>query len=280
MFRKSPISAGKTALVTGAASGIGRELVGLLAAEGMQVAAVDLNEHLLAEVVAENPSGSVTSFVADVTDRERMATVVGSFAATEGRVDLVVANAGIAPPNATIRTVDLVEFDRVVAVNLTGALNTVKPAIEHLINASGHVVIVSSVAAFIPGPGGAAYTASKAAVEQLGRSLRIELAPHRVSCGVSYFGFVQTPMADTHFDQSEVGRRVQAISPQILAKRVSAKQAAESILVGARSRKAVTIAPSRWGVYLSLRGVLQRTVDFTLAHDPRWRGVVKMLERS
>ncbi|WP_007027944.1 SDR family NAD(P)-dependent oxidoreductase, partial [Saccharomonospora iraqiensis] len=163
---------------------------------------------------------------ADVTDRAGMAAAVAEVLDRAGRVDIAVANAGVSPEPATVRTMDPAEYDRVVAINQTGVFNTVRAVADAVIATGGHVVTVSSAAAFAPGPGGSPYMMSKAAVEQLGRALRPELAAHGVTVGVAYFGVVRTSMTTGVLDDHPLGRRLDRMLPRPLRHRVSAEHAA------------------------------------------------------
>jgi len=97
---------------------------------------------------------------------------------TSAKVDVVFANAGIAnDPPTTLAAADLDAYERVINVDLHGVIRTIKPALPEIIANQGHVLITASVYAFVNGVANSAYAASKAAVEMLGRSLRLELAP-------------------------------------------------------------------------------------------------------
>ena len=93
-----------------------------------------------------------------------------------GGLDVIVANAGIVSRVATVRATPEESFERVLEVNLMGTCRTVNAALPEIIRREGHVVLVSSIYAFMNGVGTAPYAMSKAAVEQLGRALRVELA--------------------------------------------------------------------------------------------------------
>lgn len=260
---------GKIALVTGGADGIGRETVHQLARTGTRVAVVDRDEAAAKEIVADLGDDRALAIGCDVTDRGGMRDAVARVVERFGRLDVVVANAGITPPPGTVRTLDPAEFDKVIAVNLTGVLNTVQPAIEPLIDTGGHIVVVSSCAAFCPPLGGAAYMVSKAAVEQLGRALSLELAPHRVTVTTSYFGIVDTQLARATLNDDDLGRQVNAHMPAPLRHRMSAEQAARALVSGIQHRKPSTIAPLRWLPLSLLRGVLNPLLDRYLRAD-RW----------
>ncbi|MFE4000921.1 short-chain dehydrogenase/reductase [Nocardioides sp. YIM B13467] len=268
----------RVVMVTGAGQGIGLALARRLHDQGARLALVDLNESGLEVVASSLGAERVLTVVADVTDRAAMAGVVARTLERYGQLDVVVANAGVTPPPATIRTMDLADYDRVVAINQTGVLNTVQPALDAVIAAKGHVVVVASCAAFSPGVGGVGYMSSKAAAEQIGRALKLELAPHGASAGVAYFGFVDTPLATATLDDDPVGRRLDELLGWPLNHRISADAAAESIADGISERAGATVAPARWVPYSLLRGVLNAGADRVLARDRRVHEMVRDLE--
>ncbi|KQZ68622.1 short-chain dehydrogenase/reductase [Nocardioides sp. Root151] len=269
---------GKVVLITGVGQGIGLALARRLHDQGASVAMVDVNEVGLKEAALGLGSARVLPITADVTDRDAMAAAVARVVEHHGRLDVVVANAGVTPPPATIRTMNLADYDRVVAINQTGVLNTVQPALDAVIAAKGHVVVVASCAAFSPGVGGVGYMSSKAAAEQIGRALKLELAPHGASAGVAYFGFVDTPLATATLDDDPMGRRLDELLGWPLNHRISADAAAESIADGIAGRAAATVAPARWVPYSLFRGVLNAGVDRVLARDRRVHEMVRDLE--
>ena len=260
---------GRVALVTGGGDGIGRQTALLLARKGCQVAVLDRNEAAAKQVATELGEHRSRAVATDVTDREAMRDAVASVVEHFGRLDVVVANAGITPPPGTIRTLRPAEFDQVLAVNLTGVLNTVQPAIDHLVQTEGHIVVVASCAAFCPPLGGASYMISKAAAEQLGRALSLELAPHRVSVTTSYFGIVETQLTRSTLDDDELGRAANDHLPALLRRRISAASAAEVIVDGIEHRRPTTIAPLPWLPLAWLRGLANPVLDRYLRAD-RW----------
>ncbi|WP_235716233.1 short-chain dehydrogenase/reductase [Amycolatopsis sp. ATCC 39116] len=269
--------AGRTVLITGGGAGIGRALARVLHARGAVVALVDRDGAAL-EAAAEELGDRVLTAVADVRDRDGVASAVRGLAGRAGGLDVVVANAGVTPPPATLRQIEPGEFDRVLAVNVTGAFNTVRPALDHLIARRGHVVVVSSAAAFVPGPGGAAYMVSKAAVEQLGRALRLELAGHGVTAGVAYFGVVDTQLARTTLDDDPLGQALEKRLPRPLRRRITATEAA-TVLADAIARRAGrTLAPAAWQPWALLRGVVNVAADAYLAADRTTQALIRELE--
>ncbi|MEV6360763.1 short-chain dehydrogenase/reductase [Nocardia asteroides] len=268
----------KVVLVTGAGQGIGRELAEILHARGAIVAVVDIDE-AAAERAAEPLRPRAHALGADVADRAGMRAAIDEVVGRFGRLDVVVANAGVTPVPATVRTMDPADFDRVLSINLTGVFNTVHPALDHIVRTRGHVVVVSSCAAFAPGMGGSPYMVSKAAVEQLGRALRVELAASGASAGVAYFGIVETAMTHDMLDVDDLGRELDALLPWPLNVRISAEHAARTIADGIARRAPRTIAPSGWEPYALLRGAVNVVLDGRLAADATVHELVRAIER-
>ncbi|WP_458690852.1 short-chain dehydrogenase/reductase [Nocardia tengchongensis] len=265
----------KVVLITGAGQGIGRELAAILSRRGARVIVADIDAATAKSTALELGADGV---VADVADRDRMAAVVAEIVDRHGRLDVVVANAGVTPAPATLRTMDPRDFDRVIGINLTGVFNTVHPALDHIVRARGHVVVVSSCAAFAPGMGGSPYMMSKAAVEQLGRALRVELAASGASAGVAYFGIVETAMTHDMLDVDDLGRRLDALLPWPLNVRITAAQAARTIADGIERRAPRTIAPRGWEPYALLRGAVNVVADRLLAANSTVHQLVHAIE--
>ncbi|WP_082392984.1 short-chain dehydrogenase/reductase [Nocardia arizonensis] len=267
----------KVVLITGAATGIGRALAEDMIARGASVAIVDIDGTAAAAAAAALGDNAFAR-TADVADRAAMRAAVAEVHERFGRLDVVVANAGVVPEPATIATMDPAEFDRVVGINLIGVFNTVHPALPHVIAVGGHVVVVSSAAAFAPGMAGSPYMTTKAAVEQFGRALRVELAASGATAGVAYFGIVDTAMTHGTLDDDELGRDVGELLPWPLNRRITASEAATSIAEGILRRAPRTIAPIQWEPYALLRGAVNVVLDDRLARDPRVRDLIHQVE--
>lgn len=184
---------GPVVLVTGAAGAIGTALLRRFAAVGARTVGTDL-------AAAAPPQLADVVDVwcrADVTVPADMAAAVAAAVARFGRLDVVVANAGVTALGRFEDTPDEV-FTRVVDVNLHGAVRTLRPALPHLRATGGRVVVMSSVAGFAPVLGRPAYVASKHAVAGLFESLRYELAPDGVGVTVVYPTFLATSPADAN----------------------------------------------------------------------------------
>jgi NAD(P)-dependent dehydrogenase (short-subunit alcohol dehydrogenase family) len=252
---------GKVALVTGAARGIGFETAKALVTRGASVVVVDLRSEDAIAAAAQLHGERALGLAADVTDRDAMQKVVASTVERFGRLDIVVANAGVASRPATFRAMSEEAFDRVLDVNLHGVLGTVRAALPEIVERGGHVVVVASVYAFINGAGATPYAIAKAGVEQFGRALRVELAPHGASASVAYFGFIDTEMVRQTLDADASGDELKRSVPRVLRKRLHPSVAGEAIVAGIERRAPRIIRPRRWRAISVLRGVVNPLFD-------------------
>ena len=187
---------GRLAVVTGAASGIGRATALALARRGADLALCDVDEAGLRAVAEE--VGSLGSRAvarrADVSSEEQMQAFADAVHAEFPAADLLVNNAGIAVAG-TFLDLELADFDRVVAVNLRGVVlgcRVFLPAMAA--RGSGHVVNIASMAGYTPSPGMTPYTATKFAVVGFSESLRLELAPLGIGVTAICPGIINTPI--------------------------------------------------------------------------------------
>jgi NAD(P)-dependent dehydrogenase (short-subunit alcohol dehydrogenase family) len=183
---------GKVVVITGAARGIGEALAVRLAHAGARVALIGLEPDRLKEVAARCGSNAGW-WECDVTDAEALARAVTGVKERFRRVDVLVANAGIAVGN-TLLLADPVSYDRVIEVNLLGSIRTVRAFLPLLIASHGYYLQIASLAAMAPSPMLSAYGASKSGVEAFALSLRTEVAHHGVDVGVAYLSFTNTDM--------------------------------------------------------------------------------------
>ncbi len=181
-----------TAWITGASTGIGRELSIQLAAAGVRVAATARDAGKLAELERQAPG--VTAFPADVTNPSQMRNAHDRIVEAMGPIDLAILNAGIWEPARASR-IDAAQAAQTMAVNHAGILNALEPLVPPMVTRrAGHIAIVSSVAGYRGLPKGAYYGPSKAAAINLAEALQIELPRHGLKVSIINPGFVETPM--------------------------------------------------------------------------------------
>lgn len=183
---------GKVVLITGAARGIGAQTARVLAGRGARVSLVGLEPDEL-EAMAAELGPKHRWFEADVTDPASIEAAVSDTVTTMGGIDVVIANAGVAP-FGTVRGHDPRAFTKTVDVNLNGVFHTARAALPHLIDRRGYLLAVSSLSAFAPIGGMAAYTASKAGCEALASALHSEVAHHGVAVGSAHPSWIDTDL--------------------------------------------------------------------------------------
>ena len=173
--RRYPLS-DKVALITGAGHGLGAATATALTQRGARVVLADVDLPAAQRVAATLPHGKALALKCDVTQISSVQECVRRTHEEFGRIDVVIANAGILGRGGTFRTLTPEQVSGVMSVNVDGVVNTVSATLESVISNRGQIVLVSSVFAYINGAGAIPYAMSKAAVEQLGRGLSVELA--------------------------------------------------------------------------------------------------------
>lgn len=188
----------KVVVVTGAAKGTGRVHCQRFADEGADVIALDVAE--LADELAgtagevESRGRRCVTWFADVSDLAAVTSAIDGGVAELGRLDVVIANAGIHTPGAPAWELDPQLWQRTLDINLTGAWHTVRAAVPHIGADGGSVVLISSTNGLRGTPNTAHYTASKHAMVGLARTLANELGPRRIRVNTVHPGAVATPM--------------------------------------------------------------------------------------
>lgn len=219
---------GKSILITGAGSGIGRETARLFAGRGWSVGAVDVSEAAIAALAAEFPAGTVVPIVADVRTLDGARAMVETFTArTGGTLDVLFNCAGVLRmgPFESISTEDQA---LTVDVNATGVLNGLNAAFPALKRTPGaHVVSMSSTSAEYGTPDLAVYSATKFFVRGLTEALNIEWARHDINVSALLVAYVRTPMV--------LGAKVKAKSVDTLGVKVSPETVAAAVWKAAHS---------------------------------------------
>jgi NAD(P)-dependent dehydrogenase (short-subunit alcohol dehydrogenase family) len=243
---------GKTAIVTGGASGIGAALVRALAARGTRVVIADVDEDgakAVAEEVSAGPHGhdgqAASTATVDVRDAAAVADLVRQVAADNGGLDLMFNNAGIAV-GGLVEELTLGHWDRVLDVNVRGVVHGVHAAYPLMLSQGyGHIVNTASLAGLVPGPSLAPYAAAKHAVVGMSLSLRAEGARRGVRVSAICPGFVDTPLlgrVNPDLPQTETGANAAALA-RMLGKLYETGPLAQDVLRGVARNKALIVAP-------------------------------------
>jgi NAD(P)-dependent dehydrogenase (short-subunit alcohol dehydrogenase family) len=269
---------GKVALVTGGARGIGLATARALIARGASVVVADLEAEAAQAAAARLEPGRAIGLAADVTDRAALQRAVTTTVERFGGLDVVVANAGISTRAATFRAMATEGFERVIDVNLMGVVRTIEAALPEIIRRRGQAVVMASVYAFTNGLGATPYAMSKAAVEQFGRALRVELVQHGASASVAYFGYIDTEMVRRAIDADPLLSSMAATLPKPLQKRLPATAAGEAIVRGIERRAPRIIRPRAWIAISVLRGILGPLVDRQMERDTQVQAATRELD--
>ena len=223
--------ADRVVVITGAGSGIGREVALEALRRGARVAASDINPTTLAETASLAAAGDrLSTHVLNVADRGAVEALPGAVIARFGAVDGVIHCAGIIQPFVRLKDLDYPAIERVFAVNWLGTLYMTKTFLPHLLaRPEGHIVNVSSMGGFLPVPGQTVYGASKAAVKLFTEGLHSECAGTNVQVTVVFPGAVATNItANSGVDIPVSGADAEKMASRVLA----ADRAARMILDG------------------------------------------------
>lgn len=258
---------GKVFVVTGAGSGMGRELTLELIKRGAQVAAVDIREQALLET--QSLAGDrVQHFVADVTNADVISVLPEKVLKVFGAVDGLINNAGIIQPFLKIDQLSLHDAQRVLSVNFTGPLMLIKAFLPTLIGQpEAHIVNVSSMGAYAPVPGQSIYGASKAAIAQMSDGLRSELMATNVGVTTVYPGAINTNIAAnsgiTVSDSSTSTSAIKTTDAKVAAQMMvdAIEKGKDRLYIGADSRTLNILSRlnpkvAAWLIYRNMRSLL------------------------
>ena len=267
----------KVVLITGGNGGIGSATGRELLRRGARLVVADIDS-ATPQRAASLGADRVLGCVADVRDRSSLDEVVAQAVDRFGRLDVVMANAGLLAKAATLRNTPTADVEVTLAVNVTGVVNTVAAGMGEVIRNRGQIVLISSVFAFVNGMGTIPYAMSKAAVEQLGRGLLVELADHEASVLTAYFSLVQTDMVARGVDEDPMVMELLGTLPKAMLRRIPPAVAANAIADGLERRSSRVIRPGLWRPVSALRGLLGPALDARFATDRRILDVLARLD--
>jgi short-subunit dehydrogenase len=234
--------------ITGASTGIGRELALRYAREGSVVAASARSADKLSALASENKN--IRAYPVDVTDQAAVAAAARAIEAELGPIELAVLNAGIWHP-MTASNYDLAKVHESTAINYGGVVNALGPVMSSMIaRGRGHIALVASVAGYRGLPKGAAYAPTKAAIISLAETLAADLKLKGVTMTVVNPGFVATPMT--------------AVNNFPMPFLISEKEAVDAIVAGLAKRKFEVVFPTKMAIMMKSLRVLPYSLYFWL----------------
>ncbi len=196
----------RTALVTGATSGIGQAIAQRLADDGWHVVATGRRSGRLAALAAALPAGRCTPLCFDIQDAAARAAAIDTLLARGGGLDLLVNNAGLALGTAPAHQVDRSDWDTMIGTNVVGLAAITHALLPALIKRRGAIVNISSIAGTYPYPGGNVYGATKAFVRQFSLGLHCDLVGTGVRVTSLEPGMVETEFTGVRRRDAEAGR--------------------------------------------------------------------------
>ncbi|WP_274559498.1 SDR family oxidoreductase [Streptomyces spiramyceticus] len=270
---------GQVAVVTGAARGVGELLARKLSARGAKVALVGLEPDALKQVTARLHA-QADWWYADVTDHAAMAQVAREVKERFGKIDIVVANAGVASGGPFMDS-DPDAWRRVIEVNLIGGAVTARAFLPVLMESRGYFLQIASLAAITPAPMMTAYCASKSGVEAFAHSLRAEVGYRGVRVGVGYLSWTDTDMV-RGADQDDVMRELRQRLPWPSNRTYPLGPAVDRIVAGIERRSSHVYAQWWLRGMQSVRGYLPSLIGAVgqremKRFEPRLAGVGKGL---
>jgi NADP-dependent 3-hydroxy acid dehydrogenase YdfG len=188
---------GKVVLLTGASSGIGEAITIELAKRGAILGLIARRESLLRDLVGkcEKESATARAFPLDITDETAVRAAAENLRSEFGKIDILIANAGIGGNSQSAENLKPQDFNRVINTNLSGAVNSVAAVLPEMVErGSGQLVAISSLAGFRGLPKSAAYCASKAGMTAYFESVRLDVQDRGVAVTIIQPGFIKTPL--------------------------------------------------------------------------------------
>ncbi|WP_116142101.1 SDR family NAD(P)-dependent oxidoreductase [Trinickia diaoshuihuensis] len=252
--------ANKVVAITGSTGGLGSALAEALHARGARLALFDLEaDRLAAQTRSFGCRSDVLGWTADVRDFESLEAAMANAASHFGRIDVVIANAGI-DTMAPMATIDPAAFDRVTDINLNGVWRTFRAGLPFVQQQRGYMLAISSMAAFVHSPLQASYTASKAAVWAMCDSIRLELRHLGIGIGSAHPTFFPTPLMDDVI-ADPAGRALWGGNDRGFWKMIPREQVVRDIVAGIERRADMIVVPKINTIVAKAPGFFRRFIE-------------------
>lgn len=252
--------AGRTVLITGSTGGLGTALARALRERGANLALLDLDLAAAQQQAHDlGPEAVARGWAVDVRDLASVQSAMDSAAEHFGRIDVVIANAGVGSM-APMERIDPAAWERIIDINLNGVWRTFRAALPHVKETKGYLLAVSSMAAFVHSPLNGPYVASKAGVWALCDATRLEVRHYGVGVGSVHPTFFKTPMMDdVHSDPA--GSTLWGGNKSGLWKMIPLETVVDSVVTGIEHRNPL-IVPSRANAIVArIPGIVRPFVD-------------------
>ena len=252
--------AGRTVAITGSTGGLGAAVAEALRERGANLALLDLDQTAVDKQAADLGGETVArGWVANVRDLESLQSAMAQAAEHFGRLDVVIANAGI-DTMAPLATIDPAAFERVIDINLNGVWRTFRAGLPFVQEQRGYLLAISSMAAFVHSPLQGSYTASKAGVWALCDSTRLELRHLGVGVGSIHPTFIKTPMMD-EVVADPAGNTLWGGNEKGMWKFMPREQAVADIVAGIERRANIVISPKANTMIAKMPGIFRPVVE-------------------
>ena len=251
---------GKTVAITGAGGGLGAGLASALRAHGANVALLDLVADGVQDHAAQlGGERYARGWAVDVRDFDAQQRVFADVAEHFGGIDVVVAAAGVLGPLQTLGPTDPADWDRVIDINLNGVWRTLKAAAPHVQSTGGHLVVLSSMVAYVHPPLLASYAARKAGVAAMADVVRLEMRAVGVTVGSVHPVIFRTPMIGNALSSPAAVELVKDFTGAF--KTVELDTVVNEIVRGIERRAKRTVVPRRNGPAALIPGLAQAAAE-------------------
>lgn len=250
----------KVVVITGSTGGLGQATAQALRQKGAKLALLDLDLNKVERQANELGGRHVAAgWMADVCSLQSLENAMTDVAKHFGRIDVVIANAGVGSP-ASLEHMVPETFERTIDINLTGVFRTFRAALPYVKKTQGYLLAISSLAAFVHSPLNTHYTSSKAGVWALCDSLRLELKHLNIGVGSFHPTFFQTPMMDA-VQSDPAGKAVWKGNTGIW-KYVAIDTVVDELVKGIEKRKDIVIVPKSNQLVASAPGLVRKLIEF------------------